>query len=122
MHYRISNLVFTILMFLSAAASAGTVICSGTVDVIAYHADDTFMIQLSSMNTPVFFCSSEQEWAPVAGFSTGPATCKALFAMFLTAKSTATPVNNVVFDSNDAPANCNAWEAWKQVNIRHFLY
>lgn len=104
------------------SASAATIVCSGTVTAISMHANNSLMIQLSSMNAPVFFCNPEENWSTVAGYSTGPSMCKALFAMFLTAKATGTPVNNVYFDMNSAPSSCSTFTSWSSANIRHFLY
>lgn len=119
---RLFVLTFICASFATLNAHAGTVVCSGTVETIAYHSNNQFMVRLSSMNTPVYFCSSESTWNVVAGFSTGTQTCKMFFAMFLAAKESGRTVNSVYFDSDDAPATCNTWATWKYANIRFFEY
>jgi len=112
------------LFSLAASTSyAGTVVCAGTVDVLSYHANGSFMVQLSSMNTPVFFCSADAEWL-VAGttFKTGPEACKMIYSTLLAAKSTGKAIANVYFDGDQVPGSCNTWGDWKAANIRHFLY
>ena len=99
-----------------------TVVCSGTVDVLAYHANNNLMVKLSSMNTPVFFCNPDSNWTVAPGYTTGPQTCKALYATFLTAKVTGTSLSAVYFDGDSVPATCNAWGPWVSANIRYFQY
>jgi hypothetical protein len=105
------------------SAWAGTVVCSGTVDAISFHASNTFMIKLSSMNVPVFFCNPDSTFSvPGTSYTTGPQTCKALIGMFLAARETGRVINNIYFDGDDTPAACNAWGNWQSANIRHFSY
>jgi hypothetical protein len=122
MQRRVSLFAFVSLLAVSAATQAGTVVCSGTVEAISYHANDLFMVRLSSMNLPVYFCNPEVAFTPAPGYTTGPQTCKALYAMFLSARLTGTPVNNVYFDGPNVPATCDTWGSWVSANIRHFVY
>jgi len=113
-------LVASISVF--SGARAGELVCSGTVDMISFHANNTYMIKLSSMNVAVFFCSPDGTHS-VAGTSyvTGPETCKALIATFLTARETGRNIY-MYFDGTSVPATCNAWGNWTSANIRHFAY
>jgi hypothetical protein len=98
-----------------------SVTCSGTVTRIALHANNTFMLQLSSMNAPVFFCTPEAEFTvPGTSYKTGPQTCKALLAIFLSAKATGAQINNLYFDGDAVPATCNGWASWQSANVRYF--
>lgn len=102
---------------------AGTVVCAGRVVQISYHASDRFMLQLDSMNKPVFFCSSSSTWS-VAGTShtTSPETCKALVAMFLAAKLADRTLEKVYFDGDAVPVSCDAWESFTSANLRYFAW
>ncbi len=108
---------------MSSPLYAGTVICSGKVEQLAYHADNSFMIKLDSMNVPVFFCSPEIEWAVVGTeYKTGPETCKLLYASFLSAKSSGAILKTIYFDGGDVPERCDGWGDWKRANIRYFNF
>jgi len=118
----------TLALALTAAtavnALAGNVVCSGTVDVLAYHQPGRLMIKLSSMNTAVFICSTDADWT-VAGSLAGtttPSACKALYATFLSAKLTRAPINNMYFDGDDVPASCNSFSPWMGANVRYYDY
>jgi hypothetical protein len=117
--------VLAALVSVSAPVSAlaGTLVCGGTVVTLSYHANGQFMIRLSDMNVPVFFCTPDSTWSlpAAAGVSTPPEACKAMYATFLAARLSGTPVNNMYFDG-DVPASCNAWPAWTSANIRHYLF
>src|SRR5262245_3551307 len=105
------------------AASATTVVCSGTVITLSYHANGQMMIRLSSMNVPVFFCTPDTTWTAAGeGQTTAPETCKAMYATFLAARMSGIPVNNVYFDGSAVPATCDAWSSWSNANIRHYLF
>ncbi len=101
-------------------AFAATMICGGIVETLQYDSNDLFAIKLSSMNTPVFFCSPQATWTVIAGYSTGPETCKMLYATFLAAKLSGLPLSNVYFDGDTVPASCNTWAAWQKASIRHY--
>lgn len=119
-----SGILAAILAFTAPSqALAGTIVCSGTVDVLSYHADGAFMFKLSSMNNPVFFCNADSEWV-VAGtpYKTSAETCKMLYATLLSAKATGKPLTNVYLDGDEVPSACNGWGDWKHVNIRHYQY
>lgn len=102
---------------------AGTVICSGTVDSVAYHANDKLMVKLSSMNYPVFFCNPSAQWT-VAGSSyvMSAETCKTIFSMFLTAKASKQTISSVYFDGDSAPASCSTFAPWSSVFVRFVQY
>lgn len=106
---------------------AGTVVCGGTVQSVAYHTTASekgqLMIKLSGMNTPVFICSPDVTWA-VGGttFTTTAASCKAMYASFLAAKASGTPISTIYFDGDQVPAACNAWAAWSVANVRYFEF
>lgn len=110
-------------ILLSVHANAATVVCSGTVAELSYHASDKLMIRLSSMNTVVYICNPGAEWI-VSGtsYKTSPDTCKALYSVFLAARLSGEPINSVYFDGDDVPATCNSWGNWKSANIRHFRF
>jgi hypothetical protein len=104
-----------------AHSLAGTVVCSGTVDRIAFHSSDKVMLKLSSMDAEVFICSLSSVWANSEGSdTTDPATCRAMFDMLLSAKALGTPVNSMYFDGVDVPTACDQWGAWKSAHIRYF--
>tara|TARA_R110002072_G_scaffold33030_8_gene100244 strand:+ start:101 stop:472 length:372 start_codon:yes stop_codon:yes gene_type:complete len=112
--------IFT-LCIISINSVAATVVCSGTVDALAYHGNNKLMVKLSSMNAPVFFCSPEFEWAPTGTtYKTGPETCKTLYSTFLAAKMSGKTINSMYFDGDQVPATCSSWGNWKQANIRYF--
>lgn len=116
--------VVPILLLTGSNASwAGTVICSGTVIKLAFHANDKLMLQLDSMNTPVFICQTNAVWS-VAGtsYTTSPETCALLHSQFLTAKVTGIQVANMYFDGDAVPTACNAWTSWSSANIRHYVF
>jgi hypothetical protein len=110
-----------LLSLLGSTAHAGTVVCSGKVAQLAYHANDRVMIRLDSMNTPVFFCSPESVFS-VAGttYTTGPETCKLLYSTFLSAQITQKAITSMYFDGDDVPQTCDTWLPWKRANIRFY--
>ena len=114
-------LLVSTALFFHAHANAGTIVCSGTVEDISYHANDKLMIRLSSMNVPIFICNPSAEWV-VAGTSyrTSAETCKTLFSTFLAARISGQEIRSLYLDGADVPASCGAWEPWKSANIRHF--
>src|SRR6185503_12373754 len=105
---------------------AGTVVCGGTVETLSFHATNTggqLMIKLSSMNVPVYFCDPDNPFsASGSGYTVSPATCKALYATFLSAKVSGLPINNMYFDGDAVPATCGVWANWQSANVRHYLY
>jgi hypothetical protein len=107
----------------STPALAGEVICGGTIESLAYHASNSFMIKLSSMNTPVFFCNPEQTWTvPGTTGETGPESCKLMYATFLAAKTMKTSFGGIYFDGDSVPTSCDKWESWKVANIRYYEF
>lgn len=115
------SLIFVLVV--SGNSFAGTLQCSGKVEQIGMHANDRIMLRLTSMNTPVFICSTTSSWKPSgSSYSTSPETCKALLSMFLTAKATGVDMGDVWMDGDDATESCSTFGNWKSVNIRHFLF
>jgi hypothetical protein len=117
--------VFALLVCsgLCSVSFAGSVTCSGTVEGISFHANNTFMVRLSSMNTAVFFCSPDSTFSvPGTSYTTGPETCKALVAMFIAARESGRTITAVYFDGDAVPATCDGWSGWSSANIRHFNY
>jgi len=115
-----------VLLALTARAQAATVVCSGTIDTLQFDATATggeFSIKLSSMNIPVYFCDPDNSFAaPGSGYSISATTCRSLYATFLAAKVSGTPVANMYFDGSEVPATCDGWAAWQQANIRNDLF
>jgi hypothetical protein len=107
---------------LASNVYAGSISCAGTVDEVAYHAAGRLMIRLSSMNLPVFICSTDIEWVVPGGYSTSTAACKANYAAFLTAKVTRAPFNGVLFDGDQVPGACNAFTYWNNVSVRFYSF
>jgi len=118
----VKKLLVSMLMACSLSAHSAALICSGTVEVLSYHANNKLMIKLSNMNTAVSFCSPDSEWV-VSGtpYKTGPQTCQTLYSTFLAAKLAGKSVSNVYFDGDQVPASCNSWSNWSVANIRHFV-
>lgn len=117
--------VFIFLLFLSgiSSAKAAALTCSGTIDILSYHAPNKFMIKLSSMNTFVFFCNPDAVWSvPGTVFETGPDACKMMYSTFLTAKAQGKSLESVYFDGDQVPASCNSWASWSVANIRHYVF
>ncbi|NQZ08774.1 MAG: hypothetical protein HRT35_16585 [Algicola sp.] len=107
----------------STQALAGELTCSGTIESLGYHANNKFMIKLSSMNTLVFFCNPEENWiVPGAGYQTGAESCKMMYSTFLAAKTLKTSFGGIYFDGDDVPASCDKWESWKSANIRFYQF
>lgn len=107
---------------LSVQAMAGTIICGGKVDQLAYHAPNRLMIKLDSMNTPVFFCNTEEEWSvPGTTTTTGPGACKTLYSTFLAAQLSGKVISNMYFDGDAAPGSCNTWGNFQNANIRYYI-
>lgn len=109
----------------SSVAFGANVTCSGKVTTIAYHtgAGGGFMLQLDSMNVPVFICSVDDVWTkPGASHSTQPDSCQTMISVFMTAKATDQPLDQVVFDGDDVPATCDGWESWKYANVMYFQF
>lgn len=115
-------LILISALIATTPAKAATVVCSGTVDFLAFHANDVLLIQLSSMNTAVQYCSLNQDWTVAPGYTTTPATCKALLATFTTAKAMGSVLSSVYFDGPNVPSVCNGWASWTSANIRYFHY
>lgn len=111
-------------MLFSLNATAGSLVCSGTVDTVAYHGNDKLMVKLSSMNAPVFFCDPNKEWSVSGepGRVMNAETCKAVFSMFLSARATRETISKVHFDGDNVPTSCTGFISWSDVFIRYVNY
>jgi hypothetical protein len=103
-------------------ASAATIVCSGTVMSLSYHANVTggtsvLYVRLSAMNS---VCSPDALWT-VSGtpYVTTAEGCKARYATLLAARISGLPFSSIWFDGDAVPAACNAWSNWAQANIRY---
>ncbi|EDP59773.1 hypothetical protein [Vibrio sp. AND4] len=120
---KLTALLLLVVLF-PTTVTAGSLICSGKVEQVAYHGNNKLMIKLSSMNKAVFFCDPGSDWR-VTGEPNrvmSPDTCKAVFSIFLSARSTGETINRVHFDGDDVPKNCSSFESWKNVFIRYVNY
>jgi hypothetical protein len=119
-----TKLILSLALSVTATLNtyAATVACGGTVAKLAYHQPGRLMLQLSSMNVPVFICSPDSEWivpGSLAG-NTSAATCKTLYATLLSAKLTGATINAMHLDGDQVPASCNSFTNWTNVNVRYF--
>jgi hypothetical protein len=120
--------VIGIAISLAAAAhaiqcQAATVVCSGTVEQIAYYNPGLIMVRLSSMNNPVFICSTDAPFTePNAGYATTVQACKVLYAGLLTAKTTNSPIQAMYFDAATVPSTCATWPAWAYAQVRYYVH
>jgi hypothetical protein len=106
----------------SGYAYSAETVCEGKVEQLVFHADNSFLLKLSSMNTAVFFCNPEAVWAvPGTPYTTGPETCKMLYSTFLSAQMAGKSLSAVYFDGDDSKGNCQSFPTWGKVNIRHFV-
>lgn len=106
-----------------SSLDAGTIVCSGTVDQLSYHASNQVLVKLSSMNKAAMVCNTDAVWqVPGTSYQTSPGACKTLYSTFLTARTTGEPLQSVYFDGDQVPATCDSWESWRRVNIRYFIY
>ena len=105
------------------SAHAGEIRCSGRVTQVNLHTNDAFMIQLDSMNYPVYFCNAKANatWTvPGTPHTTSAETCRALIAIVLTAKAQDKALRSMYFDGDQVPTSCNTWAPWSSANIRYF--
>lgn len=119
-----NKLLMSLFLLFPTTVTAGSLICSGKVDQVAYHGNNRLMVKLSSMNTPVFFCNPGSDWK-VAGEPNrvmSPDTCKAVFSIFLSARSTEETINRVHFDGDNVPESCSSFKSWQEVFIRYVNY
>lgn len=118
------KLLLAAALCISANVSAGSLVCAGTVEEVAYHGNDKLMVKLSSMNLPVFFCNPNSQWTvPGAeGRVMNSETCKAVFSMFLAARSSGQPLNRVHFDGDSVPESCTDFTGFSQVFVRYVNY
>ncbi len=109
------------LLAVASTAQAGTVVCSGKVAALSYHSPDNFMVQLDSMNKPVFFCSPDRLWT-VSGttYTTGPETCKTMYSTFLSAQMAGKRIESLYLDGDGTPATCDSFPNWANYNVRHY--
>ncbi len=115
------RLISLALVMICTHSMAGSLGCEGTVEAVAYHGNDKLMVQLSSMNAPVFFCNPNQQWSvPGAeGRVMSGETCKTVFSMLLTARTTQQYVQRIHFDGDSVPASCGEFANQAEVFIRY---
>jgi hypothetical protein len=112
-----------LLLAASTLVNAGTVTCAGKITQVNYHAPDGFMIQLDSMNAPVFFCKPNGTFTvPGTTYTTSAETCRVLVGLFTAAKLTDRTLTVMYFDGDSTPASCSTWGNWQSANIRYFLW
>jgi hypothetical protein len=106
-----THLLLAIGLVISGSTQAQTVVCGGTISVLAYHQPSMLLLQLSSVNAPVIICSVDQEGvvpgAPTR--NTSPAACRAIYASLLSAKASGTKTKSLCLDGSDVPASCNSF-------------
>jgi hypothetical protein len=109
----------------ATTSSAGELYCTGAITQVAFHsgAGNGFMLQLSTMNVPVFFCDPSATWSvPGTGYNTPPDQCKALISAFLAGKLAGRTLSALIFDGAAVPTTCDAWPSWTKANIRYFSW
>ncbi|MDO6499292.1 hypothetical protein [Photobacterium sanguinicancri] len=118
------KIILASLILLSSSVSAGSLVCTGTVDSVVYHGNDKLMVKLSSMNVPVFICNPNTTWtvAGAEGRVMSSETCKAIFSMFLSARATKENISRVHFDGDNVPSSCSSFGAWQSVFVRMVSY
>lgn len=121
---KLKAFILVLTSVLAGQASAGELWCAGTVENVGFHSPGRLMLKLSSMNTPVFICSTDETWAPAGanGYSTTPAACKTLYATLLAARTSGTALQTVLFDGGQVPAACNGWANWANANVRYVVH
>ena len=98
-----------------------TIVCEGKIKVLSYHANNKFLLQLETMDHPVFFCDADVQWSAAGSeLTTEPDSCKAMYSNFLAAFMSGKRLASVWFDGDQVPATCNSWGTWENANIRHF--
>ncbi|SNB46510.1 hypothetical protein SAMN06269301_1977 [Geobacter sp. DSM 9736] len=118
------TLLLLVVLLAVPASYAEAVVCGGTVQTLAYHQPGKLLLRLSSMNTPVYICSTDADWVvpgSLAG-STSPAACKAIYATLLAAKTSGAPIPDMYFDGDQLPANCISFAPWSEANVRYFSF
>jgi|SRR5712671_1591607 len=111
------------ILGMNSIASAGTITCAGQIVQVNYHANNGMMLQLDSMNTPVFFCDPGRLWTVSGtGYQTTSDECKALVGVFLAAKLAGKTLAVVYFDGDATPASCLQFTSWSAANIRYFAF
>lgn len=122
MNKLVSCLLASLAVF-SLPAHAAELQCSGKVLQVNMHAPDRLMLQLDSMNAPVFICTPNANWiVPGTTYTTSGEMCRTLAAIFLAAKLQDRAFGVVYFDGADVPATCNGWTWWKNANVRYFSW
>jgi hypothetical protein len=118
------KILFSCALIFSMNVSAGSLVCSGTVDTVAYHGNDKLMVKLSSMNTPVFFCNPNEAWSVLGEPARvmNPETCKSVFSMFLSARATREKISKVTFDGDNVPTSCSGFSTYQNIFIRFVIY
>jgi hypothetical protein len=104
----------------AVTSQAGTVVCSGTIEQVHFHASDTMLVKLSGMNTSVFFCHPSSQFSvPGTSYTTSPEMCRTLVSILMAGKLAGKTIAAMYFDGDDVPASCTEWGNWKSANIRY---
>ena len=108
----------------SQSVLAGSLVCSGTVEDIAYHSNNKLMVRLSSMNYGVFICDLSTDWVITGaeGRITAPETCQSILSMLLTARSTNQQINRLHLDGDTVPETCGEFTPWSSVFLRYLHF
>lgn len=119
----VKAVVLAVSMFSTSLTQAATLTCAGKIKQVNYHSPDSFMLQLDSMDAPVFFCKPNATWT-VTGttYSTTAESCRTLIGIFLTAKAQDKALAVIYFDGDEVPTSCSAWGSWKSANVRYFAW
>jgi hypothetical protein len=113
-------LIFAAMTF---NATAGTIVCPGTVELVSIHQPGYVGIMLSSMSNYVIVCRLDDTYTPPGAASISPATCKAMYAALLTARVSRYNISGMYFDGDaiSASATCGTFAAGlgTQVSLRY---
>ena len=101
-------------------ATAGTIICEGTVEDLIMHQPGLIALRLSSMNMPLYICNINSDYKPAGADVISAATCKVTYAALLAAKYNNAVVRGVYLDGDQVPASCNTVQPASYVYLRHF--
>ena len=121
MHRVYKGLFFgAIASAIAFSVHAGTVTCEGTVAALSYHQPGQLHLALSSMNTIVKLCSTDQEWVTPGSLygTTTIVSCMTIYSLAVAAKKSGTTVS-ITFDGDQMPSSCTSFAAWTPVNVRY---
>lgn len=90
---------------MSISATAGSITCTGTVEMVAIHQPGYVAVMLSSMTNYVVVCRLDDTFNAPGINPVSPATCKAIYAGLLTARVNRNNINAMYFDGDAIPAS-----------------